>query len=87
MVAGGAAPGGAVKPKDVEGAVKSNMQGTILSLKVKKGDKVKTGDVIATIEAMKMEQELKSEQDGEVKDIFVNEGDAVANGDVIMQVL
>jgi len=86
LVAGGV--GGAVeKPKDVEGGVKSNMQGTILSIKVKKGDKVKTGDVIATIEAMKMEQEIKSVSDGEVKDIFIKEGDSVASGDLIMQVL
>ncbi|MCJ7572125.1 MAG: pyruvate/oxaloacetate carboxyltransferase [Candidatus Thermoplasmatota archaeon] len=88
LVAGGA-PGGALpgKPKDVEGGVKSNMQGTILSIKVKKGDKVKSGDIIATIEAMKMEQEIKSEAAGEVKDIFIKEGNSVACGDLIMQIL
>ena len=75
------------KPKDIEGAVKTNMQGTILGIKVKKGDKVKKGSVLATIEAMKMEQELKSEVDGEVKDIFIKEGDSVASGDVVMQIL
>jgi len=81
---GGAAP---AKPKDVEGGVKSNMQGTILKVKVKTGDKVKKGDIIATIEAMKMEQEIKSEVDGEVKEIFINEGDAVSSGDLLMQIL
>ncbi len=75
------------KQKDVEGGVKSNMQGTILSIKVKKGDKVKPGDIIATIEAMKMEQEIKSEVKGEVKDIFITEGNSVACGDIIMQIL
>lgn len=87
MVAGGAPPAGSIKPEDIEGAVKTNMQGTILSLKVKKGDTIKSGDVIATIEAMKMEQEIKAEKGGEVKDIFVKEGDSVASGDVILQVL
>jgi pyruvate carboxylase subunit B len=87
LVAGAGPATGGGKPKDVEGAVKTNMQGTILSLKVKKGDKVKNGDVIATIEAMKMEQEIKAEANGEVKDIFIKEGDSVASGDVIMQVL
>ena len=82
---GTAAPAG--KPKDVEGGVKSNMQGTILSIKVKKGDKIKKGNVIATVEAMKMEQEIKSDVDGEVKDIFVAEGDSVASGDLLIQVL
>jgi pyruvate carboxylase subunit B len=79
--------GAAAPPKDVEGGVKSSMQGTILKVKVKTGDKVKSGDIIATIEAMKMEQEIKSETDGEVKEIYVNEGDAVASGDLLMQIL
>jgi pyruvate carboxylase subunit B len=87
LVAGGAPGAAAGKPKDVEGGIKSNMQGTILSVKVKKGDKVKPGDVIATIEAMKMEQEIKSEVAGEVKEIFIKEGNPVANGDLIMQIL
>ena len=73
--------------KDIEGGVKSNMQGTILSITVEKGNKIKKGQVIATIEAMKMEQEIKSEVAGEVADIFVNEGDSVASGDILIQVL
>jgi len=87
LAAGTVKPSGPKKPKDVEGAVKSNIQGTILVIKVKKGSKVKKGDIIATIEAMKMEQDLKSEVDGEVKDIFIKEGDSVASGDIIMQIL
>jgi len=87
IAASAGTPKASAKPKDIEGAVKTNMQGTILGIKVKKGDKVKKGSVIATIEAMKMEQELKSEVDGEVKDIFIKEGDSVASGDVIMQIL
>jgi len=75
------------KPKDIQGGVKSNVQGTILSIKVKKGSKVKKGDVIATIEAMKMEQEIKSEVVGEIKEIFIKEGDSVASGDLLMQIL
>jgi pyruvate carboxylase subunit B len=75
------------KPKDIEGGIKSAMQGTILKIKVKKGDKVTKGDVIATIEAMKMEQEIKSETEGEVKEIYVKEGAPVACGDLLMQIL
>jgi pyruvate carboxylase subunit B len=77
----------AATPKEVEGGVKSQMQGTILKVKKCKGDKVAVGDVIATIEAMKMEQEIKSEKAGEVKDVFVKEGQAVKPGDLLMQVL
>ena len=86
MVSGGG-PAAAAKPKDVEGGVKSNMQGTILGLKVNVGDTVKEGDVLATIEAMKMEHEIKSETSGEVKQIFIQEGDAVSSGDLLMQIL
>jgi len=76
-----------VATKDMEGSVKANMQGTILSIKVEKGNKIKEGHVIATIEAMKMEQEIKSDVAGEVKKIFVNEGDSVASGDILIQVI
>jgi pyruvate carboxylase subunit B len=74
-------------PKDIEGGVKTTMQGTILKIKVKIGDKITSGSVLATIEAMKMEQEIKSDNDGEVKEIFIKEGDTVASGDLIMQIL
>jgi pyruvate carboxylase subunit B len=77
----------AQKPKEIEGGIKSNMQGTILKVKVKTGDKVKKGEVLATIEAMKMEQEILSEIDGDVKDIFIKDGDAVNSGDLLMQIL
>ncbi|MCX6665088.1 MAG: pyruvate carboxylase subunit B [Euryarchaeota archaeon] len=87
MVAGAGSAAAAAKPTDVEGGVKSNMQGTILKIKVKKGDKVKKGTIIATVEAMKMEQEISSEREGEVKEIFVKEGMPVANGDLLMQIL
>jgi pyruvate carboxylase subunit B len=87
VVAGGACGATAAAPKDVEGGVKTQMQGTILKVKKCKGDKVAVGDVIATIEAMKMEQEIKAEKAGEVKEVFVKEGQAVKPGDLLMQVL
>ncbi len=87
LVAGAGGASQQEKPKDIEGGIKSNMQGTILKVKVKKGDKVKIGDVIATIEAMKMEQEVKCEKEGEVKDIYIKEGDPVCSGDLLMQIL
>jgi pyruvate carboxylase subunit B len=87
LVAGAGAGTQQEKPKDVEGGVKSNMQGTILKVKVKKGNKVKKGDVIATIEAMKMEQEIKCEIEGEVKEIYVKEGAPVSSGDLLVQIL
>ena len=70
----------------VEGGIKSNMQGMILGLKVKKGDPVEKGDVVAVIEAMKMENDIHAPHSGIVRDIFVSKGDTVRAGDVIMAV-
>ncbi len=71
---------------DVEGGITSNMHGMILKLKVTKGDAVVKGDVVAVIEAMKMENNLHAPHSGMVREIFVSEGDAVGTGDVIMSV-
>ncbi len=74
-------------PSDsVEGGIKSNMQGMILGLKVKKGDPVEKGDVVAVIEAMKMENDIHAPHSGIVRDIFVSKGDTVRAGDVIIAV-
>jgi pyruvate carboxylase subunit B len=80
---GGAAP----PPTDVEGGFKSPMQGTVLSVKVAEGDKVEEGQIIATVEAMKMETEVKADHGGEVKKIYVGEGDSVETGTLMMQIL
>jgi pyruvate carboxylase subunit B len=86
MVAG-AGPTAAAPPKDVEGGVKSSMQGTVLNIKVEVGDKVSKGDVVATIEAMKMEHEMLAGGDGEVKEIFVKVGSPISADDIILQIL
>ncbi len=74
-----------VKPSGpVEGGVSSPMQGMILKLKVKLGDKVTEGDVVAVLEAMKMENDIHSPESGTVQEIFVDEGDTVGAGDTLM---
>jgi pyruvate carboxylase subunit B len=87
MAGGGAAPRDAGPPKDIEGAQKTGMQGTILKLLIKVGDKVEVDTPLAVIEAMKMEQEITADIAGEVKEIFITEGCSVKTGDVIMQIL
>jgi pyruvate carboxylase subunit B len=73
-------------PKDVDGGVKSNMQGTIIKVNVNKGDDVDEGKIIAVIEAMKMENEIPAPHCGKVEDVFIKAGDSVNPGDVIMVV-
>jgi pyruvate carboxylase subunit B len=73
-------------PRLLEGGVKTNMQGMVLGLKVKIGNPVNKGDVVAVIEAMKMENDIHSQFSGIVREIFVAEGDTINAGDIIMAV-
>lgn len=73
------------KPKGIpSGAVVSPMAGMVLAVKVKVGDKVKAGDILIMIEAMKMHNEVDSPQQGVVKEVLVYEGEVVNAGDVLM---
>jgi pyruvate carboxylase subunit B len=69
---------------NMEGGVSSTMQGMILKLKVNKGDQINEGDVVAVLEAMKMENDIHAPQSGTVEKIFIDEGDTVEAGDVLM---
>ena len=63
--------------------VKAPMPGNILQIKVQKGQKVQAGQVLLTLEAMKMEIPVVAPQDGTVASIDVAVGAAVENGDVL----
>jgi pyruvate carboxylase subunit B len=77
----------AKKPRELaKGTIVSPMSGMILSLKVKVGDKVKEGDLVAMVEAMKMRNELHSQFSGTVKEILAYEGEVISSGDAIMVV-
>ncbi len=62
------------------GIVRAPLPGVIIKIMVKPGDKVKSGQTILKMEAMKMENDISSPLDGEVKDIFVKEGESVLEG-------
>ena len=63
----------------------SPMPGLLVKLSVKVGDTVKSGQDIAVIEAMKMENNLCATNDGVVLNIPVNEGDSLAVGELIVE--
>ncbi|NLW46071.1 MAG: biotin/lipoyl-binding protein [Firmicutes bacterium] len=67
-----------------EKPVEAPLSGSILELKVKPGDHVTFGQVMLTLEALKMENEIVAPQDGTVKDIFVQKGSMVNVGDVLL---
>ena len=75
-------------PKAVSGGVRveSPLPGAILDYKVREGDRVKKGQVIVLIEAMKMENELVSPCDGTVGTILPERGDSVNPGDLILTI-
>jgi pyruvate dehydrogenase E2 component (dihydrolipoamide acetyltransferase) len=58
-------------------------EGTLVSWKKKKGDKVSTGDVLAEIETDKATMEWESPEDGTLTEIYVEEGPKVNVGDKI----
>lgn len=62
------------------------MGGVIIEITVKEGDKVKTGDQVAIIEAMKMKQVIASDHDGTVSKIHVKVGEAVDAGQPLMTI-
>ncbi|MDO8578301.1 MAG: sodium-extruding oxaloacetate decarboxylase subunit alpha [Dehalococcoidales bacterium] len=73
------------KPKGSSpGAVVSPMAGMVLAVKVKVGDRVKAGDILLMIEAMKMHNEVDAPHNGVVKEIMSFEGEVVNSGDVLM---
>lgn len=58
--------------------VSAPMPGKVLSVRVTVGGTVKEGDVVCTLEAMKMEMPISAPVSGIVKGIHVNVGDTVA---------
>ena len=64
----------AAEVSDNNGAITSPMQGTILKVNVKVGDAVKKGDVVAVLEAMKMENDIVAHSAGTVKAVYAQKG-------------
>ena len=62
------------------------MPGKIVTIEVTAGDSVKEGDVILTMEAMKMEHRVCAAEDGVVDSIRVSVGDQV-DADAVLAVI
>ncbi len=63
----------------------SPMPGLLVSISVESGDKVRTGEELAIVEAMKMENILYSSSDGTVKRVLAAQGDSLAVDQVILE--
>lgn len=75
-----AAPAPAAAPAAGATTVEAPMPGKVLDVKVTAGQAVKYGDVVAIMEAMKMETEIVAPADGTVSQILVKAGDPVDTG-------
>lgn len=65
--------------------ISAPMPGKILSVRVKEGQKVKKGEVVLMLEAMKMENEVVAPEDGIVVSVPVNEGMVVETGATLVK--
>jgi pyruvate carboxylase subunit B len=74
---GSTATAAAAPPVVGEGTVIAPMQGLIIKIPVKSGDVVKLGDVVAVLEAMKMQNDIVTTVAGKVREVYVREGDVV----------
>src|SRR5215218_5025335 len=68
-------------------AIKAPMQATVVKLAVAEGDKVVKGDLVAVLEAMKMEQPLTAHRDGVVARVGVSVGETVSSGTVLLEIV
>ncbi|RWE76688.1 pyruvate carboxylase [Mesorhizobium sp.] len=67
-----------------EGHVGAPMPGVVSALAVVPGQAVKAGDVLLSIEAMKMETALHAERDGEIAELLVKAGDQIDAKDLLI---
>ena len=70
---------------DTSKLIQSPMPGLVVSINVEPGQSVKTGETVAIIEAMKMQNIMKAERDGVVKAVGAKAGDPVAADDVLVE--
>ena len=70
---------------DIEsGGLIAPMPGKVIDLKVKVGSKVKKGDTLVILEAMKMEHQVKASEDGKVSKLLIRKDDQLDNGALLM---
>ena len=81
-----AAAPAAATPAGAGEKVNSPLPGVIVEVSVKEGQAVKSGQKVAVLEAMKMENEISAPKDGTITAIHVNKGDSILEGAPIVTI-
>ena len=68
----------------IAGGLVAPMPGKVVDLKVKAGSKVKKGDTLVILEAMKMEHQVKAPEDGKISKVLIKKEDQLENGALLM---
>ena len=69
--------------RQASGQLRTPMMGMILKTHVEVGERVRAGDVVATMESMKMEMRINADHDGVVRSLSVQPGQMVERGLVV----
>lgn len=72
------------KPKRID--VKTSMPGRVVEIFIKEGDRVKEGQAVLVLEAMKMQNEIKSPQSGTVTKMSLDAGESLETGALLFTV-
>lgn len=72
--------------KPLPGEVFSHLPGTIVSLEVKKGKKVKAGDLLLIHEAMKMQNRVVAPVSGVVAEVNITVGDKIGKNHLMIKI-
>jgi len=70
-----------------DGLISAPMQGTVARIMVAEGETVETGQVLAVVEAMKMENPVRAPHAGQVTGLCVGAGETVAQGAAVCRIV
>ena len=68
----------------ISGQIGSTMPGMVVTVTAKVGDRIKKGQKLLTLEAMKMETTITADLDGKIRDVLVQPGRQVETGDLLV---
>jgi pyruvate carboxylase len=68
----------------IAGQVGATMPGMVVTVVVKPGERIRKGQKLISLEAMKMETAINAELDGKIRDVLVQPGNRVETGDLLV---